>query len=481
MFRCLTFTLLTSLTLTSQGQTKPPAACGPVPTAAQIRWHETEMNAFIHFGLNTYTDKEWGYGDEDPKLFNPAKFDSYWFVEYLWATGFKTIILTAKHHDGFCLWPSKFSEHTIANSPYQDGKGDFIKVIADICHARKINFGIYLSPWDRNRSDYGQPSYVDYYRNQLNEIVENYSPISEIWLDGANGGDGFYGGAKEKRIIDGSTYYQWPQTIDMVKKKDPNVIFFSDAGPGARWVGNERGEAGETNWNTITPDSLYAGKPGIENLLQTGSPDGTKWIPSESDVSIRPGWFYHESENDKVKSAEELFKIYMNTVGRGSTLLLNVAPDRNGNIPEKDTQILLEWRKLLDNAFHLDITPSLGTVKTSSTRGKDQRFSASKLTDRNSDTYWATDDHVKTGTIEVTFRGSEEINYVVIQEYIKLGQRIKGFKVSAKVDGQWKEVYKGTTIGYKRIIPVESILAEALKIEITDSKACLAISNLQIY
>lgn len=292
-----------------------PSPVGPTPSTKQLEWHELETYAFIHFTTNTFTGKEWGYGDESPSIFNPTNTNVDQWVRTLKNTGFKAVILTAKHHDGFCLWPSKYTKHSIAASPYKKGKGDLVKEVAQACKKHGLKFGIYLSPWDRNREDYGSPSYVTYYRNQLKELFENYGPVFEMWFDGANGGDGYYGGAREKRRIDGKTYYDWPGTISMVRNMEPNILFFSDAGPDIRWVGNERGIAGETNWNTISPDTLYAGKAGIESLLNTGHENGTSWIPAEVDVSIRPGWFYHAEEDGKVKTPEELFDIYLTSVG----------------------------------------------------------------------------------------------------------------------------------------------------------------------
>src|SRR5690242_12572697 len=330
---------------------KAPAPVLPLPSAAQVRWHEMELNAFVHFTTNTFTGLEWGYGDEKEAVFNPTNTDVNQWAKTLKETGFKQMILTCKHHDGFCLWPSKYTEHSVKNSPYKNGKGDVVKEVSDAARKYGLKFGVYLSPWDRNRADYGTPSYITYYRNQLKELFTNYGPVFEMWFDGANGGDGYYGGANEKRKINGATYYDWPTTLQLVRSMQPNVIFFSDAGPGVRWVGNENGVAGPTNWNTIYADTLYAGKAGIENILNTGSPDGNKWIPAEVDVSIRPGWFYHEKEDDKVKTPERLFDIYLTSVGRGSTLLLNIPPDRRGLFHENDVKALAGFKALLKNEF----------------------------------------------------------------------------------------------------------------------------------
>jgi alpha-L-fucosidase len=452
----------------------------PLPSDAQLAWHEMETNAFVHFTINTFTDKEWGYGDESPALFNPTDTDVEQWVATLKAAGFKGVILTTKHHDGFCLWPSKFTEHNIKNSPYKDGKGDLVKEVSDACKRNGLKFGIYLSPWDRNRADYGKPEYIEYYRNQIKELFTNYGPVFEMWFDGANGGDGFYGGAREKRKIDGSTYYDWPMTLEMVRKMEPDVIFFSDAGPGVRWVGNERGIAGETNWNSITPDTLFAGKAGIEELLSTGSENGTHWIPAEVDVSIRPGWFYHEKENSKVKTPEALFEIYLTSVGRGSTLLLNVPPDKTGRLHENDVESLKAWRKLIAEEFKTNVAKD-ANVKVSSYRGDSDRYAAENIVDGEKDTYWATDDEVTTGSIEIDFGQVKTIKYVLLQEYIRLGQRVKRFHVEIWNGESWESVSDNTTIGYKRIVRFEPVETSKIRISIAASKACPLISNVEVY
>ncbi|HEX7583954.1 MAG TPA: alpha-L-fucosidase, partial [Prolixibacteraceae bacterium] len=291
----LSFVFLCSLFVFSacQNVVPPPAPVLPVPTDRQLAWHEMEQYAFVHFTTNTFTDKEWGFGDESESVFNPTAMDVTQWTKTIKAAGLKGLVLTCKHHDGFCLWPSKYTEHSVKNSPYKNGKGNVVEEVEKACRAEGLKFGVYLSPWDRNRADYGSPSYVEYYRNQLKELFAAHSPVFEMWFDGANGGDGYYGGAKEKRKIDGKTYYDWPTTLKMVRDMEPNVIFFSDAGPDIRWCGNEEGHVSQTNWNTITPDTLYAGKSDIQELLNTGEENGTSWIPAEVDVSIRPGWFYH--------------------------------------------------------------------------------------------------------------------------------------------------------------------------------------------
>jgi alpha-L-fucosidase len=452
----------------------------PVPSVAQLQWHEMEMNAFIHFTTNTFTDKEWGYGDESPSIFNPTQLNTEQWARVLKEAGFKTMILTCKHHDGFCLWPSAYTDHSVKASPYKNGHGDIVKEVSDAARKFGLKFGVYLSPWDRNRADYGTRSYITYYRNQLKELFTKYGPIFEMWFDGANGGDGYYGGAKERRRINGATYYDWPTTLKMVHSMQPNVIFFSDAGPGVRWVGNENGIAGATNWNTIYADTLYAGKGGIEHILNTGSPDGNKWIPAEVDVSIRPGWFYHEKEDAKVKTPEKLFDIYLTSVGRGSTLLLNIPPDRRGLFHENDVKALAGFKALLKTEFAKNLAFK-AAVKSNNVRGNNKKFAPANVTDGNKETYWATDDEMTSSSLEISLTKSASIKYIVLQEYIKLGQRVKAFTVEVWKDGGWKKITEATTIGYKRILKFDPVETSKVRVSITDAKACPLINNIELY
>ena len=472
--------LIVLFTACKNGDVAPPDALLPVPSQAQLQWHEMEQNAFIHFTTNTFTDKEWGFGDEDPAIFNPPAVDADQWISTLKQAGFKGAILTCKHHDGFCLWPSDFTEHDVAASPWKDGKGDLVREVADACRRHGLKFGVYLSPWDRNHAEYGGPAYIEYYRNQLKEIFTRYGPVFEMWFDGANGGTGYYGGAREKRSIAGASYYEWPVTLELVRNLEPDILFFSDAGPGVRWVGNERGIAGETNWNTISPDTLYAGKPGITDLLNSGHPEGTHWIPAEVDVSIRPGWFYHEKEDSLVKSPEKLFDIYLTSVGRGSTLLLNVPPDKRGRIHENDVAALEGWRKLLDEAFKNDLALK-STVTASEHRGESKRFAASNVTDGDKDTYWTTNDETISASLEIDLARRGEIKYVMIQEYIRLGQRVNAFTVDYWDGNTWSPLASATTIGYKRILTFDPVETDKVRITIKDSRACPVISNVEVY
>ncbi len=464
----------------SSVEVAPPSPEGPVPTERQLAWHQMELNAFIHFTTNTFTDLEWGYGDEDPDVFNPTEFDAEQWMEVLVNTGFKGVILTCKHHDGFSLWPSSFTEHSVKNSSWRDGNGNVVQEVHDACRKFDLEFGIYVSPWDRNRADYGQPSYVDYYRNQIIELFEEYGPVFEMWFDGAMGGDGYYGGARERRRIDARTYYEWPTTLSMIKEIDPDVLFFSDAGPDIRWCGNEEGYVNETNWNTISIDTLYPGKAGIYDLLNTGSEDGEYWVPAEVNVSIRPGWFYHSYEDGKVKTPEQLFEIYMASVGRGSPLLLNIPPDQRGLFHENDVKALKEWRKLLDEAFSNNLALN-AKAKASTTRGNSRNFAATNVTDGNPETYWSTDDEVTEGNIVIDLKKDRIVKYVLLQEYIRLGQRVRDFSVDVWVDNQWVNAGSGTTIGYKRILQIDPVKTSRIRININDAKACPVISNVEVY
>lgn len=462
----------------------PPSPVLPVPTAEQLEWQEKELFAFIHFTVNTFTNKEWGYGDENPNLFNPSELDAGQWTKVLKEAGFKGAILTAKHHDGFCLWPSRFTDHSVKNIKWMNGKGDVVGSLQKACKENGIEFGIYLSPWDRNRSDYALPSYVKYYQNQLNELINTYGPIFEIWFDGANGGDGYYGGAREMRKIDDQIYYKWSESFKIVKSYNSQTIIRGDAraSSDSRWCGNEKGYIGETNWNMVTPETLIALGKDKERLtlLNSGDENGKVWMPAEVDVSIRPGWFYHESEDSLVKTPDQLFDIYLNSIGRGAPLLLNVAPDKNGLIPERDARSLLLWKKKIDESFSNDLATN-AKISVTSFRGKSAQYAATNLNDGNKDTYWATDDGITSGTIECDFGTSQKIQFIILQEYLKLGQRVKSFNVEIFQNGGWKLVAGATTIGYKRILMLGSVETSNIRINILGARACPVVSNIEIY
>jgi alpha-L-fucosidase len=461
-------------------ETYPPEAIFPVPNEHQLAWHELEQYAFIHFTTNTFTGKEWGYGDEQPEIFNPTDFDAEQWAVTIRDAGLKALILTCKHHDGFCLWQSKYTGHSVKNSPFMEGKGDIVKAVSEACRKYGLKFGIYLSPWDRNSAQYASPEYIAYYRNQLRELLTDYGEIFEVWFDGANGGDGFYGGAKETRHIDNKTYYDWANTHSIVRELAPKAIMFSDAGPDIRWCGNEQGFAGDPNWNLINEDTLYPGKPHINKLLNHGEEDGHSWIPAEVDVSIRPGWFYHDAEDSKVRTPENLFHLYLQSVGRGANLLLNIPPDRRGLLHENDIQALKGWKTLLDKTFAVNLAEK-ARATASNYRGKSKLYAAGNVTDGNRETYWATDDGVINASLEIDLDKPQKINYVIIQEYIKSGQRIKEFNIEVWKDNRWTPAAKGTTVGYKRIAEISPVETSKIRINFIEAKACPVISNVELY
>jgi len=473
-----------ALLFASCSTTPPPQSFGPIPSARQLAWHELEYYAFMHFNMNTFTDREWGYGDEAPALFNPTEFDADHIARTIKEVGMKALILTAKHHDGFCLWPSQYTEHSVKNSPWREGKGDVVKELAEACRQHGLEFGVYLSPWDRNHQDYGKPEYVTYYRNQLRELLTNYGGIFEVWHDGANGGDGYYGGARETRFIDKKTYYDWLQTWALVRELQPNAVIFSDVGPDIRWVGNENGYAGETCWATYSPVGEDGGEPapgdtryreGIE-----GHREGTQWLPAECDVSIRPGWFYHSAQDSLVKSAETLFDLYFKSVGRGASLLLNLPPDRRGRLHENDEKELRGLKRKLDETFAVNFARG-ATATASQVRGNASHYGAPKAIDENDGTYWTTDDNVTAASFIIELKKPQELNCIMLQEYIALGQRVEAFALEAWIDAEWQIVAVGTSIGHKRLLRFPSVTTNKVRLNIAQARACPALSNFALY
>ncbi len=456
----------------------PPAPFGATPNEAQIKWQEMEKYAFIHFSLNTFTDQEWGFGDVSAELFNPTQVDCKQWGKTFKDAGLTAVIITAKHHDGFCLWPSKYTEYSVKNSPWRNGKGDLLKELSDACKEAGLKFGVYLSPWDRNHKDYGKQEYITYFRNQLKELLSNYGDIFEVWFDGANGGTGYYGGANERRKVDTKTYYDWENTYKIVYKYQPDAIIFGDGGPGCRWCGTEKGWVGETNWSTLNRKELWAGS-GNSNQLLNGHEGGTHWVPAEVDVSIRPGWFYHAAEDHKVKTLAHLVDIYYNSVGRNGTLLLNFPIDRHGLIHKNDIAALQMMTKTLAEDFKTNLAKNV-SVKASNIRGNSTVYAAKNVIDGNKQIYWATDDSVKSASISLQFDKPIKFNRLLLQEYIRLGQRVSKFTVSAMVDGKWQIVDNQTTIGYKRILRFPTTTTDAIRIDIK-AKACPIISNIEIY
>lgn len=458
---------------------EPPAPWGPVPSPRQLAWQNMEFYAFVHFNMNTFTDKEWGYGDESPALFNPTDLDCRQWARVAKEAGMKGIILTAKHHDGFCLWPSAFTEHSVKNSPWKNGKGDVVKELAEACREYGLKMGIYLSPWDRNSALYGTPEYITYYRNQLRELLTNYGEIFEIWFDGANGGTGYYGGARENRKIDRKTYYDWPNTRKIVRELQPDAVMFSDAGPDIRWVGNEHGFAGETNWSRLNRDEFYPGSPNFR-LLNTGQEEGKDWVPAECDVSIRPGWFYHPAQDTMVKSVHRLMEIWFKSVGRNGSLLLNLPVDTTGKVNPHDVQRLQEFRAARDAAFRTDLARGK-KVHAGTWRGHDPHFRPANVTDGLDSTYWCTDDTVTSASLTIDLEAEKTVNCILVREFIPLGQRVEKFSVDAWQNGGWHSMAEATTIGNKRILRFPGVKTTRIRLNIEMSKACPVISTVELY
>ncbi|MEP7267818.1 MAG: alpha-L-fucosidase [Saprospiraceae bacterium] len=454
-----------------------PKSLEPVPTVNQMKWQEMEYYAFIHFSINTYTDMAWGYGNEDPKLFNPVQLDCRQWVRICKEAGMKGVIFTAKHQRGFCLWPSQFTDYSIKNIPWRNGKADIIREMADACKEYSLKFGVYLSPWDRNHPDYGKPEYITYFRNQLKELLTNYGDIFEIWFDGGNGRSGYYGGANETRKIDRTTYYDWPNTYKLVRELQPNIVIWNDGGDRAdlRWVGTEAGFVGETNWSLLNAKGILS-----DDMLRNGLENGDAWVPGEVNTSIRPEWFYHKKEDQKVKTLPQLMDTYYNSVDRNGTLLLNFPIMPNGLINKLDEMAALDFAKERNLAFKNNVAIN-ANAHASLVRANDSQFAAKNVIDSDSKTYWATNDNEKTGSIILEFTSPQTFNRVLIQEYISLGQRVKSFSIEAFVNNSWKEIDRQTTIGYKRILRFPTLTTSKFRLNILDSKSCPLISNIELF
>lgn len=464
----------------TSGKILPPEPILPVPEPKQVEWQQMETYAFIHFGLNTFNDCEWGYGDTDPRMFNPTGLDCEQWAQTLVKAGMKGVILTAKHHDGFCLWPFEGTDYSVKNSPWKNGQGNVVKELSEACKKYGLKFAVYLSPWDRHQANYGTPEYLPYFYAQLHDLLTNYGPVFEVWFDGANGGDGWYGGAKDIRTIDRKNYYNYPRIYEMLDSIQPQAIIFSDGGPGCRWVGNEKGFAGATNWSFLRKGEVH---PGYDKSyeLQYGHPDGNQWVPAECDVSIRPGWFYHPEEDNRVKSPEQLVDLYYRSVGHNATLLLNFPVDRRGLIHPVDSANAVRFHEMIQQQLKTNLVAGM-TPKVSNERGGD--FVASALTDDNFDTYWATENGVTTADIEFSFDTPTRMNRMMLQEYIPLGQRVKAFVVEYLDKDTWLPVKlneETTTIGYKRLLRFETVETKGIRIRITDARGPLCLSSVGVY
>lgn len=424
----------------------------PLPTKKQLEWHRQEYYLFMHFGPNTFTNKEWGEGTEPEDIFNPTNLDCRQWCRIAKAAGAKGIIITAKHHDGFCLWPSKYSKHTVRESKWKNGKGDVLKELSQACKEFGLKLGVYISPWDRNHPKYGTDEYNDMFVNMMKEIFTNYGPIWELWWDGANGE-----GPNGKKQV-----YDWRRFENTVRQISPNTIVFSDIGPDVRWIGNEKGYAGESNWNFLDTAGFTRGfgAPHIDTL-NTGNYNGRNWVPGECDVSIRPGWFYHKEEDDKVKSSEELFAIYLKSVGRGANLLLNVPPDKRGKIHPKDSAALIGFKKIRDASFKQSI---LGDSKNKFNLIFDP--ATVSFNDKIETLEFKT---ASENSISISFQQPVEINTVVLRENLQFGQRVRRFVVQILDENDKSYFVFGTSIGHKRILTFPKIKTSYVAIRLLEA------------
>lgn len=454
----------------SSAQIQPMS--NPVPSERQQKWNELEYYFFIHFGPNTFTDLEWGKGTEHEEVFDPSQLDCRQWCRIAKAAGAKGIIITAKHHDGFCLWPSKYSTHTVRESKWKNGKGDVLKELSLACKEYGLKFGVYLSPWDRNHPKYGTPEYNDVFVNMMKEILANYGPLFEFWWDGANGE-----GPNGKKQV-----YDWHRFEKTMRDLAPQTVVFSDIGPDIRWVGNENGIAGDPNWNLLDTAGFMRGLGAPPNdTLTHGNAYGKNWIPAECDVSIRPGWFYHQQEDEKVKTPATLFDLYLKSVGRGAHLLLNVPPDRRGLINKHDSTSLIGFRKLRDNNFRNNLAANARALKLlSGISQTSSQTSAATLIDHNKSTF----ESVESGTekIVIRFKKPQKINCLILKENLLRGQNCMKFRLSLNNEKHesLKEI-KGSTIGRKRIITFPSTNVSEISVMIEEQKESTAIAEIEVY
>jgi alpha-L-fucosidase len=461
----LLFAALLTIIPASSANIAPPKPIGPLPSPAQLAWQELEYYAFAHFGMNTFTDHEWGEGRANPDVFNPTAFDARQWARVAREAGMRGIIITAKHHDGFCLWPSETTTYSVKNSKWRDGRGDVLRDLSAACREYGLKFGVYISPWDRNHPLYGTPKYNRVYQDQWRELLTNYGEIFESWLDGAND--------NKKRMV-----YDFNGFFATIRRHQPQSVIFSDAGPDIRWVGNEKGFAGETNWSPRDNDGTFPGFAD-EKALNVGDENGTSWIPAECDVSIRPGWFYHANEDEKVKSVAQLMDIYEGSVGRNANLLLNIGIDRRGLVNEHDITRLMEFKRAREEAYKTNL--ARGKASASNTRGNDRTYGPEKAFDADPRTYWATDDSLKSASLEMDFGREITFNRFLAQEQIALGQRIKRFTLEKWDGARWTEFAAGTTIGHKRILRFPSVKSTRFRLTIAAAKASPIITNIELY
>ena len=469
----LTLTLLLLPACTTTRTTSPPAPFGAIPTPQQLAWHEHRFYAFVHFNMNTFTGVEWGHGREHPDTFNPTDLDTDQWCRTFKESGLTGVIITAKHHDGFCLWPSDYTDHDVGASSWRNGKGDVIKDLAASCKKYGLWLGVYISPWDRNHPDYGRndDAYNDFYNNQLTELLTNYGPIAEVWWDGANG---------DRNNPDKHQDYDWPRFINTVNTLQPNAVIFAppDANVpgGIRWVGNESGHANPTQWATHPQ--------GIEEdptTLNTGIEGAPTWFPAETDVSIRKGWYWSADTDDTVKSSTKLVDIYHDSVGHNTNLLLNFAVDNRGHLHPAEVLAIKSTAYELRRMYELDIANTYtGTIATASTT-RGLPFTAQALIDNNDDTYWAAPDNQTKASITIEFAQPETINAAILQEHIELGQRIRAWNLQAQIDGRWITIFEATTIGHHRIARFNPITTDTIRLNITDANSSPTLERLSLY
>jgi alpha-L-fucosidase len=472
MYRLRFVVLLMELLLSvvAIAQRRPPEPYGPCPTEAQVRWQRMEMNMFCHFGPNTFSGREWGGGNESADLFNPSQLDCDQWVAVARKGGFRGIIITAKHHDGFCLWPNPASSHTVRESGWRNGEGDVLLELSQACSRGGVKFGVYISPWDRHDPTYGTPWYNETFRRTLEHALTRYGEVFEQWFDGANG-EGPRGKKQE---------YDWGLFNHTVARLQPQAVIFSDVGPGCHWVGNEQGVCGETCWSRLNTDGFQPGAlaPSLE-VLNQGERDGKYYMPAEVDVSIRPGWFHHSSEHPK--TVQELLGIYYTSVGRNSVLLLNVPPDRRGLIDAEDSARVMELRAALDAIFGNDLAKQ-AHVYASNVRGEGLwTYRAANVIDTNYHRYWAVDNGCLHPTLTLAFDKQVSFNRVMLQEYIPLGQRVENYEVQVLQKGKWVTIATPTTIGYKRILLTDTYTTKGVRIRFTGCRACPVISRVGLF
>ncbi len=442
------------------------------PSRDQLLWQRRERALFLHFGVNTFTGREWGDGTEDPRIFNPANLDARQWARAAKAAGFASVVLTAKHHDGFCLWPSALTTHSVKSSPWKEGKGDVVREFTDACRAEGLGAGLYLSPWDRHEPSYGDtPRYNDYYERQLTELLTTYGPLTEVWFDGANG-EGPNGKKQQ---------YDWPRVHATVRRLQPHALMFSDAGPDIRWIGNESGTAGDPCWCAMDPAAVpYPGADGpqIISALQHGDPHGTVWRPGEADVSIRPGWFWRESENEKVRSADNLEQLYLSSVGRGANLLLNVPPSTNGTLHDRDVRALAELGERVQRLYAHDLAAG---ARASSGEATDREHRPALAIDPDLSTYFMPRKLVGEASLHLQFERPVTFDTVNLQEAIAEGQTIESFEIRVTRADTVTTIATGTTVGNRRLVRVPDVTADGVGIVARSSLGPIRIARVSLH